>query len=107
MVGHYSTDGSGWTPVGRPAALPANAQIGLFAFSNDGTGAPIAAFDSFTLTTPGAGGGGGGGRRPARATTTSSTALEPGHGPLERDRAPRAARTAVSGGPAEPDHVAR
>ena len=61
VVGHYSTDGSSWTAVGRPAALPANAKIGLFAFSNDGAGNPIAAFDSFTLSTPGSGGGGGGG----------------------------------------------
>ena len=72
VVGHYSTDGSDWTPVGRPAPMPANAQIGLFAFSNDGTGNPVAAFDSFTLT-------GHGTRRwrrhavAARATTTSST----------------------------------
>jgi len=60
VVGHYSTDGSTWTPVGRPAALPANARIGMFAFSNDGTGNPVAAFDSFTLETEGDGGGGGG-----------------------------------------------
>ncbi len=40
VVGHYSTDGSTWTAVGRPAALPANAKIGLFAFSNDGVGQP-------------------------------------------------------------------
>ena len=35
VVGHYSTDGTTWTPVGRPAALPANAKLGLFAFSNE------------------------------------------------------------------------
>ena len=46
MVGHYSTDGTTWTPVGRPAVMPANAKIGLFAFSNDGVGNPVAAFDS-------------------------------------------------------------
>ena len=45
VTGAYSTDGSAWTPVGRPAPLPANAKIGLFAFSNDGTGNPGAAFD--------------------------------------------------------------
>ena len=61
VVGHYSTDGTTWTPVGRPAAIPANAKIGLFAFSNDGVGNPIAAFDRFTLTGEGTGGGGGGG----------------------------------------------
>ncbi|HEX6023292.1 MAG TPA: ThuA domain-containing protein, partial [Solirubrobacter sp.] len=57
IVGHYSTNGTDWTLVGRPAPLPANAKLGLFAFANDGTGNPIAAFDSFTLTTPGGGGG--------------------------------------------------
>ena len=60
VVGHYSTDGTTWTPVGRPAAIPANAKIGLFAFSNDGVGNPVAAFDRFTLTGEGTGGGGGG-----------------------------------------------
>ena len=40
VVGHYSTDGTTWTLVGRPAALPADAKIGLFAFSNDGRGQP-------------------------------------------------------------------
>ena len=58
VTGHYSTNGTDWTLVGRPAPLPANAKIGLFAFSNDGTGNPVAAFDSFTLSTPGGGGGG-------------------------------------------------
>ena len=54
VIGHYSTNGTDWTLVGRPAPLPANAKIGLFAFSNDGTGNPVAAFDSFTLSTPAA-----------------------------------------------------
>ena len=71
VIGHYSTNGTDWTLVGRPAPLPANAKIGLFAFSNDGTGNPVAAFDSFTLTTPSAAAAAG--RRAARATTTSST----------------------------------
>jgi PKD repeat protein len=61
ITGAYSTDGSAWTPVGRPAPLPADAKIGLFAFSNNGTGNPVAAFDSFTLTGDAVGGGGGGG----------------------------------------------
>ena len=65
VVGHYSTDGTTWTPVGRPAALPADAKIGLFAFSNEGTGNPVAAFDSFTLTGDAVGGGGGGGGTPS------------------------------------------
>ena len=59
VTGEYSTDGSTWTPVGRPAPLPADAKIGLFAFSNDGTGDPEAAFDSFTLSGENVGGGGG------------------------------------------------
>jgi len=50
VTGEYSTNGTSWTPVGRPAPLPANAQIGMFAFSNDATGNPVAAFDSFTLS---------------------------------------------------------
>ncbi|MDA0137112.1 ThuA domain-containing protein [Solirubrobacter sp. CPCC 204708] len=62
VVGHYSTDGSTWTAVGRSAVLPANAKIGLFAFSNDGTGNPVASFDSFALTGDEVGGGGGGGQ---------------------------------------------
>ncbi len=40
ITGAYSTDGNAWTPVGRPAPLPANAKLGLFAFSNDGAGQP-------------------------------------------------------------------
>ena len=59
VVGHYSTDGNTWTPVGRPAPLPADAKIGLFAFANDGQGNPVAAFDRFTLTGDEVGGGGG------------------------------------------------
>ena len=38
MTGAYSTDGTTWTTVGRPAPLPANAKVGLFALSNSGTG---------------------------------------------------------------------
>jgi cytochrome c len=60
ITGAYSTDGNGWTTVGRAAPLPANAKIGLFAFSNDGVGNPVAAFDSFTLTGDNVGGGSGG-----------------------------------------------
>jgi cytochrome c len=60
VTGDYSTDGSAWTPVGRPAPIAANAKIGLFAFSNDGTGNPVAAIDSFTLTGDNVGGGSGG-----------------------------------------------
>jgi len=62
ITGAYSTDGSAWTPVGRAAPLPANAKIGMFAFSNAGTGNPVAAFDSFTLTGDNVGGGSAGPR---------------------------------------------
>ena len=55
VTGAYSTDGTSWTPVGRPAPLPANARIGVFAFSNAAATAPEAAFDSFRLTGPGGG----------------------------------------------------
>ena len=58
LTGAYSVDGVDWTPVGRPAPLPANARIGMFAFNNAATTSPEAAFDSFRLTT-GSGGGGG------------------------------------------------
>jgi cytochrome c len=56
VVGHYSIDGNEWRAVGRPAPLPANAKVGLFAFSNAATTTPTARFDSFALTT-GSGGG--------------------------------------------------
>ena len=59
VTGAYSTDGATWTTVGRPAPLPANAKLGLFAFSNAGLGNPVAKFDSFTLSGAGTGGGGG------------------------------------------------
>ncbi|HET8784604.1 MAG TPA: ThuA domain-containing protein, partial [Candidatus Limnocylindrales bacterium] len=52
ITGQYSTDGTTWTNVGRPSPLPANAKIGMFAFSNSATTEPVAAFDSFTLETP-------------------------------------------------------
>ena len=76
VVGHYSTDGTTWTPVGRAAALPANAKIGLFAFSNDGTGNPVAAFDSFTLAGEGTGGGGGGPTGPSRDDQFDGSSLD-------------------------------
>src|SRR4051812_12941927 len=34
VTGEYSTNGTTWTAVGQPAALPANAKIGVFALSN-------------------------------------------------------------------------
>ena len=61
IVGAYSTDGSAWTPVGRPAPMPANAKIGLFSFSNAAAASPVAAFDWFELDRCRVGGGGGGG----------------------------------------------
>ncbi|HEX5979935.1 MAG TPA: ThuA domain-containing protein, partial [Thermoleophilaceae bacterium] len=56
LTGAYSTDGASWTPVGRPAPLPANARVGMFAFSNQAATAPEAAFDSFRLGPVGGGG---------------------------------------------------
>src|ERR671914_20936 len=62
LTGEYSTDGTNWTAVGRAAPLPANAQIGVFAFGSTATtAAPVAAFDSFALTT-----GSGGPSGPSR-----------------------------------------
>ncbi len=62
VTGQYSINGgTTWVSVGRSAVLPADAKIGLFAFSNDGVGNPVAAFDSFTLEGAGVDGGGGGG----------------------------------------------
>jgi cytochrome c len=58
ITGAYSTDGSAWTPVGRPAPMPENARIGLFAFSNAAAATPVAAFDWFELDLPGGGGTG-------------------------------------------------
>jgi PKD repeat protein/plastocyanin len=73
VTGAYSTDGNAWTPVGRAAPLPANAKLGMFAFSNDGTGNPVAAFDSFTLTGDNVGGGTAG---PSRDDQFTGTALD-------------------------------
>jgi PKD repeat protein len=73
ITGAYSTDGNSWTPVGRAAPLPANAKIGMFAFSNDGTGNPVAAFDSFTLTGDNVGGGSAG---PSRDDEFTGAALD-------------------------------
>jgi cytochrome c len=73
ITGAYSTDGSSWTNVGRAAPLPANAKIGMFAFSNAGTGNPVAAFDSFTLTGDNVGGGSAG---PSRDDEFTGAALD-------------------------------
>jgi PKD repeat protein/glucose/arabinose dehydrogenase len=54
----YSTDGAAWTAVGRPAALPPGARIGMFSFSSQAASAPEAAFDSFRIGAPGGGTGG-------------------------------------------------
>ena len=56
ITGAYSTDGTNWTPVGRPAPLPADARVGMFAFNNEAATSPEAAFESFELVT-GTGGG--------------------------------------------------
>jgi len=73
ITGAYSTDGSTWVPVGRPAPLPANAQIGMFAFSNAAATMPIADFDWFRLQT---GGGGGGPAGPSRDDQFDGSTLD-------------------------------
>ena len=73
ITGAYSTDGNAWTPVGRPAPLPANAKIGMFSFSNMAATAPVAAFDSFTLTGDNVGGGTAG---PSRDDDFAGAALD-------------------------------
>jgi PKD repeat protein len=55
VTGAYSTDGTTWTPVGRAAAIPAGAKVGMFAFNNAAAASPVADFDWFRLE--GAGGG--------------------------------------------------
>jgi PKD repeat protein/plastocyanin len=76
VTGAYSTDGSTWTPVGRPAAIPANAKVGLFAFSNSAATAPVADFDSFTLAGPSSGGGGGTPSGPSRDDDFAGASLD-------------------------------
>ncbi len=66
VTGAYSTDRATWTPVGRAAAIPAGAKIGMFAFSNAAATSPVADFDWFRASTVRAVGGGGS-ARPARA----------------------------------------
>ena len=56
-----------WIPVGRPAPLPANAQIGLFSFATPEPVTRSPRSTSSSSTCPVA-------ARPARASTTSSTA---------------------------------
>ena len=56
ISGAYSIDGITWVPVGRPAPLPADARVGMFAFNNEAAASPEAAFESFELVT-GTGGG--------------------------------------------------
>ena len=55
VTGAYSTDGTTWTPVGRPAPIPAGAKIGMFAFNNAAATSPVADFDWFRLEGPGGG----------------------------------------------------
>ena len=52
VTGAYSTDGTTWTPVGRPAPVPADAKIGMFAFNNAASTAPVADFDWFRIDGP-------------------------------------------------------
>ena len=70
VTGAYSTDGTTWTPVGRPAAIPAGAKIGVFAFSNAAATTPVADFDWFRLEGPAAPSG------PSRDDDFSGTTLD-------------------------------
>ena len=90
--------------VGRPAPLPANAKLGLFAFTNNGIGNPVAKFDSFTLS--GAGTGGGGGTPSGPSYDDQFDGVEPGHRPLERDRPPGRRAHERRGREADADHLA-
>ena len=73
LTGAYSIDGVDWTPVGRPAPLPADAKVGMFAFNNAAATSPEAAFDSFRLTT---GSGGGGPTGPTRDDQFDGSSLD-------------------------------
>jgi len=53
ITGEYSADGNTWTAVGRSAAVPANAKIGVFAVSNAAATNATAAFDYVTIEGPG------------------------------------------------------
>ena len=70
VTGAYSTDGTTWTPVGRPAAIPAGAKVGVFAFSNAAATTPVADFDWFRLEGPAAPSG------PSRDDDFSGTSLD-------------------------------
>jgi cytochrome c len=52
ITGEYSIDGTTWTAVGRSAALPANAKIGIFALSNAAATNVDAKFDWVTVESP-------------------------------------------------------
>jgi len=52
ITGEYSTDGETWTAVGRSAAQPANAKVGIFALSNAAATVANAQFDWVTLEGP-------------------------------------------------------
>ena len=85
VTGAYSTDGTTWTPVGRAAAIPAGAKIGMFAFSNAAATSPVADFDWFRIESAGGGGGGGTPSGPSRDDDFSGDLA--GQVALERDRA--------------------
>ena len=72
LTASYSTNGTAWTPVGRPAPLAANPKIGMFAFGGAAPTSPEAAFDWFTLSGDGVGGPGG----PSRDDHFDGTTLD-------------------------------
>ncbi len=78
ITGEYSTDGTTWTAVGRSAALPANAKIGVFALSNAAATNADAKFDYVTLEGP---------TCPRRSIPGDDVQRHhAGQDPLERDR---------------------
>ena len=75
VTGAYSTDGTTWTPVGRPAAIPAGAKIGMFAFNNAAATSPGRGLRLVPPRGPG-GGGGGTPSGPSRDDDFSGTSLD-------------------------------
>ena len=59
-----------------PAAIPAGAKIGMFAFNNAAAASPVADFDWFRLETAGGGGGGGTPSGPSRDDDFSGSSLD-------------------------------